>query len=55
LPVKICNGIPASLISAKQPNKRTKPLGTTVLYSNQKSKISPTIKIAAASALACLG
>ena len=44
-------GIPASEISANFPNTRTKPLGTTVLYSNQKSNKSPNRYIAAASFL----
>ena len=42
-------GIPLSLISASFPNVLTKPFGTTVLYSNQKSNRSPNKKIAAAS------
>ena len=43
--------MPASLISANFPRTLTKPLGTTVLYSNQKSNKSPNKKMAAASFL----
>ena len=49
LPTKNWMGIPESVIVANLPSMRTYPLGTTVLYSNQKSNRSPTIKISAAS------
>jgi len=39
---------PASVSVASFPSMRTYPLGTTVRYSYQKSKRSPTIKISAA-------
>jgi len=42
--------MPLSLISASFPKTLTKPLGTTVLYSNQKSNKSPNKNIASASA-----
>jgi len=44
-------GIPLSRNSASFPNTLTKPLGTTVLYSNQKSNKSPNKKSASASLL----
>ncbi len=40
---------PRSVNSHNFPNTRTNPLGTTRLYSNQKSKRSPRIKTASAS------
>jgi hypothetical protein len=41
--------VPLSVNSANFPKIRTNPFGTTFLYSNQKSKISPTRKISFAS------
>src|SRR5690606_24304679 len=43
--------MPLSRSSASLPKVRTKPFGTTVLYSNQKSKRSPRRKITSASCL----
>jgi len=49
LPTNKCISVPFSIRSAIFAKNRMNPFGTTFLYSNQKSKISPTRKISFAS------
>jgi hypothetical protein len=49
LPTKKWIFIPLSFNSANFPSTRINPLGTTFVYSNQKSNKSPNKKIASAS------